>query len=85
MSTTEPVTYVRSEDLLAEPLRSPRAPVKGLGRRRQLSGLALTVLVLPLLTLFLDSVAARSRSRARCCSTCWRSSSWRSSAAWSLL
>ena len=56
MSTTEPVTYVRSEDLLAEPLRSPRTSVKGLGRRRQLSGLALTVLVLPLLTLFLDSV-----------------------------
>jgi two-component system, OmpR family, sensor histidine kinase KdpD len=56
MSATEPVTYVRSEDLLAEPARA-RGPRLGiLGRRRQLAGAALAVVLLPLLTLALHSL-----------------------------
>lgn len=56
MSATEPVTYVRSEDLLAEPARTPRRPIRGLGRRRQQVGLALAIVALSLLTLGLDNL-----------------------------
>src|SRR5215210_1917960 len=51
----ENVTYVRADDLLADPVASPRAPLGGLGRRRQLTGALVGVLGLPLLTLLLDS------------------------------
>src|SRR5215210_7605695 len=56
MSTTEPVTYLRSEDLLAEPSTPPRRTGRGLGRQRQLAGLALAVVGLALLTLALDNL-----------------------------
>jgi len=56
-AATEPaVSYVRSEDLLAEPLRAHRAPVRGLGRRRQLAGVALALVVLPPLTLMFTNL-----------------------------
>lgn len=55
MSAPEPVTYLRSEDLLAEPV-VPRPRLQGLGRRRRIAGLALTVFGLPLLTLLLTQV-----------------------------
>ena len=50
------MTVTSADDLLAEPVRANRLPVRGLGRRRQLSGLALAVLGLPLLTLLLDGL-----------------------------
>ena len=53
---TEPVTYVRSEDLLDESTPKRLARTFRLSRRRQLSGLALAVLLLPLLTLLLDAL-----------------------------
>jgi K+-sensing histidine kinase KdpD len=56
MSATEPVTFIRSEDLLAEPVRAPRAPARGLGTRRRVAGLALAAFALPLLTLLLDGL-----------------------------
>jgi K+-sensing histidine kinase KdpD len=56
MSTTEPITHVRSEDLLAEPLRRESGVPRGLGRRRQLTGLAVAVLGLPVLTLALHAL-----------------------------
>lgn len=54
MSISARLTYVRAEDLLNEevPSREPRGP--SLSARRQLTGLALTALALPLLTLLLD-------------------------------
>ena len=55
MSANEPVTYLRSEDLLAEPIRAQRGRVKGIERRRRLAGLALAVAGLSLLTLTLDN------------------------------
>jgi two-component system sensor histidine kinase KdpD len=48
------VTYLPAGDLLDEPVPTQRAPGGGLGRRRQLAGLALALLGLPLLTLLLD-------------------------------
>jgi two-component system sensor histidine kinase KdpD len=56
--TTEPITHLRAEDLLEEPSRSPRTAVRGVGRRRQLTGLALAVVGLPLLTLGLNSLGS---------------------------
>ena len=49
-----PVTYIRSEDILDE--STPKRLVRSfhLSRRRQLTGLALALLLLPLLTLLLD-------------------------------
>lgn len=47
------VTHVRAEDLLAEPVQPPLVSVAGVGRRRQLAGTALALLVLPLLTVAL--------------------------------
>lgn len=51
-----PVTYVRTEDLLDESV--PKRLVRSfrLSRRRQLTGLALAVLLLPLLTLLLTAL-----------------------------
>lgn len=56
MSTTEKITYVRADDLLAEPVGAQRAPVLGLGRRRHVAGSIVALLGLPLLTLLLDSM-----------------------------
>jgi two-component system sensor histidine kinase KdpD len=56
MSATDPVTYVRSEDLLAEPIRSQRPTSRGLSRRRRLAGLTLAVVALALLTLGLENL-----------------------------
>jgi two-component system sensor histidine kinase KdpD len=51
----EKVSYVRADDLLADPVAAPRAPMGGLGRRRFVTGAAVALLGLPLLTLLLDS------------------------------
>jgi two-component system, OmpR family, sensor histidine kinase KdpD len=50
------ITYVRSEDLLDDSVPARAARKLGLTRRRQLSGLALTLFALPLTTLFLKAV-----------------------------
>jgi two-component system, OmpR family, sensor histidine kinase KdpD len=55
MSRTEPVSYIRSGDLLAEPIPTQRGRVKGIERRRRLAGVALAVAGLSLLTLMLDN------------------------------
>jgi two-component system sensor histidine kinase KdpD len=55
MTTTENITHVRADDLLADPVAPPRAPVGGLGRRRHVTGAIVALLGLPLLTLLLDS------------------------------
>ena len=56
MSTpAEKVSYVRADDLLADPVATPRTPLGGLGRRRHLVGAVVAVLGLPLLTLLLES------------------------------
>ena len=55
MTTTENITRVRADDLLADPVAPPRAPVGGLGRRRHVTGAVVALLGLPLLTLVLDS------------------------------
>ena len=56
MSTpAEKVSYVRADDLLADPVAPPRAALGGLGRRRHLVGAVVAVLGLPLLTLLLES------------------------------
>ena len=49
-----PVTYIRSEDILDESTPKRLARSFHLSRRRQLTGLALALLLLPLLTLLLD-------------------------------
>jgi two-component system sensor histidine kinase KdpD len=54
MTTTGEVTYVREDDLLADPVAPPRAPVGGLGRRRHVTGALVALLGLPLLTLLLE-------------------------------
>ncbi|HWH93108.1 MAG TPA: ATP-binding protein [Baekduia sp.] len=56
MSISSRIEYVRAEDLLDEPVPTDRAPHRGIGRRRQLTGVALAAVVLPLLTLLLDRV-----------------------------
>jgi two-component system, OmpR family, sensor histidine kinase KdpD len=53
--TAQDVKYVRADDLLADPVPPPRAPVGGLGRRRHLTGAIVALLGLPLLTLLLES------------------------------
>jgi len=50
------ITYVRSEDMLDETAVRRISRRLGLSRRRQLSGLSVSFLALPLLTLFLISV-----------------------------
>jgi len=54
-ASAERVSYVRADDLLADPVAPPRAPMGGLGRRRLVTGTAVALLGLPLLTLLLDS------------------------------
>jgi two-component system, OmpR family, sensor histidine kinase KdpD len=49
-------TYLRSEDLLADPVRAERPPAGGLGRRRQVAGVVVAVFALALLTLALDNL-----------------------------
>jgi two-component system sensor histidine kinase KdpD len=51
-----PVTFVRSEDMLSESAPRRLARAYRLSRRRQLTGLALALLLLPLLTLLLDAL-----------------------------
>ena len=53
---SERVTFIRSEDLLEETVPARLARTFRLSRRRQLSGLALALLLLPLLTLLLDEL-----------------------------
>jgi two-component system sensor histidine kinase KdpD len=53
-ASEEKVSYVRADDLLADPV-APPAPIGGLGRRRHLTGAAVAVIGLPLLTLLLAS------------------------------
>jgi K+-sensing histidine kinase KdpD len=55
MSDEPQVTFVRAEDLLEDPLPTEHAPGGGLGWRRQLGGLALALVALPLLTLLLEN------------------------------
>ena len=52
-----PVTYIRSEDMLDESRPERLARNFGLTRRRQLAGLGLGILLLPLLTLLLEAVS----------------------------
>ncbi len=54
MTATGEVAYVRADDLLADPVAPPRAPVGGLGRRRHVTGALVALLGLPLLTLLLE-------------------------------
>ncbi len=54
MTATGEVAYVRADDLLADPVAPPRAPVGGLGRRRHGTGGLVALLGLPLLTLLLE-------------------------------
>jgi K+-sensing histidine kinase KdpD len=54
--TAGEVKHVRADDLLADPVAPPRAPVGGLGRRRHVTGAIVALLGLPLLTLLLDSM-----------------------------
>jgi two-component system sensor histidine kinase KdpD len=58
MTATDDVTYVRADDLLADPVAPPRATVGGLGRRRHVAGAILALAGLPLLTLLLESMRA---------------------------
>jgi two-component system, OmpR family, sensor histidine kinase KdpD len=55
-STADRVTYVRAEDLLAEPVARTPEPFSGLGRRRRLAGVALAAVGLPLLTILLHDL-----------------------------
>jgi two-component system sensor histidine kinase KdpD len=53
MTAAEPISHIRSEDLLGEPLPTERARVPGLGRRRQIAGAVVSIVGLALLTLLL--------------------------------
>jgi two-component system sensor histidine kinase KdpD len=52
---SDQVTYIRSEDMLDESRPERLARTFGLSRRRQLSGVALALLLLPLVTLLLEA------------------------------
>ncbi len=54
MTATGDISYVRADDLLADPVPPPRAPIGGLGRRRHATGALVALLGLPLLTLLLE-------------------------------
>ena len=54
---TEPVTYIRSDDLLDETPPRRLARQFGLTRRRQLIGAAVAAITLPLLTVVLDQLS----------------------------
>jgi two-component system sensor histidine kinase KdpD len=62
MSISSRIERVRVEDLLEEEEPTRRAIRGGVGRRRQLAGLAVGVVGLPLLTLLLDSSSASLES-----------------------
>jgi two-component system sensor histidine kinase KdpD len=53
---TTPIKYLRSEDLLDDSSPERLARSFGLSRRRQLTGLVVALLLLPLLTLLLDAL-----------------------------
>ena len=53
MSISARIEHVRSEDLLDDAVPTERAPATGISRRRQLAGVALASVGLPLLTLLL--------------------------------
>jgi K+-sensing histidine kinase KdpD len=57
VSISSRLEYVRSNDLLDDEVPTERAPRQRLSRRRQLSGLALALAGLPLLTLLLSETA----------------------------
>jgi two-component system sensor histidine kinase KdpD len=54
MTATGDISYVRADDLLADPVPPQRAPIGGLGRRRHVTGALVALLGLPLLTLLLE-------------------------------
>ncbi|MEA2405188.1 MAG: two-component system, OmpR family, sensor histidine kinase KdpD, partial [Thermoleophilaceae bacterium] len=56
MSISARIEHVRTEDLLDEAAAPERAPSPGVSRRRQLTGVALAVGGLPLLTLLLKHI-----------------------------
>jgi two-component system, OmpR family, sensor histidine kinase KdpD len=56
MSKSDPVTFVRTEDLLDETTPQRLSRSFRLSRRRQLTGLVLAVIMLPLLTLLLKAL-----------------------------
>jgi two-component system sensor histidine kinase KdpD len=58
MIAADNVSHVRADDLLADPVSPPRAPLGGLGRRRRVAGAIVAVVGLALLTLLLDSTRA---------------------------
>ncbi len=68
------VTYLRSEDLLDESVPERLARRFRLSRRRQITGLVLAVLLLPLLTWHCTPSRTSSTSTPRRCSTCSPSS-----------
>jgi two-component system sensor histidine kinase KdpD len=56
VSAAEPITYVRSEDLLGESFPSERARIPGLDRRRHVAGVVVAIVGLALLTLALTEL-----------------------------
>src|SRR3954451_17835043 len=58
VSISAQLTYVRAEDLLDEELPTTRTSLRGLSTRRQLGGLALALVLLPLLTLLLNGTVS---------------------------
>src|SRR3954469_1516983 len=58
VSISAQLTYVRAEDLLDEELPTTRTSIRGLSTRRQLGGLALALVLLPLLTLLLNGTVS---------------------------
>jgi two-component system sensor histidine kinase KdpD len=60
MSISSRITYVPAQDLLEEDTPTRRAPRQSVSRRRQLAGLALAAVGLPLLTLLLDHTSSLS-------------------------
>ncbi|NUT54440.1 MAG: DUF4118 domain-containing protein, partial [Thermoleophilia bacterium] len=58
MSISSRIERVRPEDLLDDAEPRERLPRLAVGRRRQLAGLALAVLALPLVTLMLDAAGS---------------------------
>ena len=57
MSISSRIERVRPEDLLDETEPGPRLPALAVSGRRQLAGLALAAVALPLLTLLIDATS----------------------------
>src|SRR5215216_2221078 len=55
MTISARIERVRADDLLDDTPPAERSPKRGVSARRQLTGLALAVIALPLLTLLLDA------------------------------